>query len=169
MPEAWDLQLNAQQLVEQLEEVFDRYAVYNEEARQLRAESRKGIGGFFRNLFPTSPPMELEDQHFWKDAETITNRLAEVLQQVEEPRRGELAAQVVSRFLAPKPREDRTAQEWFLLAAEHLCIPLIPYLTRPALEQARDALLAGTPRRYLFPKQAELLKELETRLEQPGS
>ncbi|RAZ09009.1 hypothetical protein DK853_53010, partial [Klebsiella oxytoca] len=65
MPEAWDLQLNAQQLVEQLEEVCDRYAVYNEEARQLRAESRKGIGGFFRNLFPTSPPMELEDQHFW--------------------------------------------------------------------------------------------------------
>lgn len=168
MPEAWDLQSSAQQLVEQLEEIFARYAAYSEEARQLRAESRKGIAGFFRNLFPTSPPMEVEDQRFWQDAETVTRRLGEVLQQVEEDQRSPLAARAVALFLAPKPREDRTPQEWFLLAAEHLCLPLIPYLTRPELERAREALLAGTPRRYLFPKQAELLKEIEARLDGAG-
>ena len=168
MPEDWNLQCSAQQLVEQLEETFARYATYNEEARQLRAESRKGIAGFFRNLFPTSPPMEVEDQRFWQDAETITRRLGEVLQQVEADQRSPLAARAVALFLAPKPKEDRTPQEWYLLAAEHLCLPLIPYLSRPDLDRARAALLAGTPRRHLFPKQVELLKEIETRLDGAG-
>ena len=49
----------------------------------------------------------------------------------------------------------------YLVAAEGLAAPLLPLLDREKLAQQRDRMLALTPKRFMFPRQRELLAEME--------
>lgn len=170
MPESWSELENAQQLLASLRTAFAGYATHNEAQRQALKASRKGFAGFFRGMFSPGAVMEREDQDFMDDAAALAGRLAAALSRLPEgEQRRALAVEAVELYLSPKPRDDKTPQDWFMTAAEASCMPLLPYLPSGELSRFRDAILSGTPRRFLFPKQAELLQEIESLLQAAGS
>ena len=164
MPEWDDALIRARQLTQQLEELYLRLYQYGDDLAESREEQKRGFAGLLRGIFPMSQPVEPEHQRFIKNVESLAHDLAQALSQFpQEEQCHELAQRAVSCFLAPKPLEDKTPEEWFMTAAEGYCVPLVPYLTPEDAERFRADMLAHTPKRYLFPKQAEVLKALKDR------
>ena len=144
MPEWDDALIRARQLTQQLEELYLRLYQYGDDLAESREEQKRGFAGLLRGIFPMSQPVEPEHQRFIKNVESLAHDLAQALSQFP-------------------PLEDKTPEEWFMTAAEGYCVPLVPYLTPEDAERFRADMLAHTPKRYLFPKQAEVLKALEDR------
>lgn len=162
MEERQQLLIQARQLTVQLEEVYIRLRRHSEEMAEYRQESKKGLAGLLQGIFPMPQPMEPEHQRFYDDVQALTGQLAQVLACLPaDAERQELARRAAACILAPKPLENKSPEEWFMTAADGLSVALLPYLSRADLEQLRADLLASTPKRYLFPKQREVLSKMD--------
>lgn len=162
MEEHQQLLIQARQLTVQLEEAYIRLRRHTEEMAEYRQEAKKGLAGLLQGIFPMPQPMEPEHQRFFENVQELTEQLAQVLASMpaDEERQG-LAHRAVACILAPKPLENKNPEEWFMTAADGLSVPLLPYLSRADLEQFRADLLANTPKRYMFPKQREVLSKMD--------
>lgn len=162
MPQ-WEATLHqAEDLVQQLEVIYAGQRQRTIDLAESRRQEKRGIAGFFRTLIPAPQVMEPEHQRFMDQAEALARDLARLLDQLpgQLPQIHTLAEQAVACYLAPKPLEDKSPEEWFMTAAEGFCLPLVPYLTPEAAGRFHDAVLKSTPKRYLFPKQQEVLRAL---------
>ena len=162
MPEWEDAMRQAEGLVQRLEGIYAGQRQRTAELAEHRRQEKRGIAGFFRSLIPSPQEMEPEHQRFMEQAESLAQELAALLEQLpaELPQVHTLAEQAVACYLAPKPLENKSPEEWFMTAAESFCLPLVPYLTPETAGRFHAAVLGSTPKRYLFPKQQEVLLAL---------
>lgn len=158
-------------LTDRLGETLAAYARRTPE----EAAKPKGFAKLFRRWF-TYNPREIEPVHkaFLEETEALVKELVSAVASLsgeERSRGGEKAEEAVALLLAEKPEDLPTDRRLYLIAAEPLCAPLLPLLTREALARRREAMLAVTPRRLLFPRQRELLEEMDRLLAEkdPGS
>lgn len=148
-------------LADRLEEHYRDYAFWNL-GQPPRA---KGFARLFRRWISyNDQDIAPADREFLDGTETLVKELAAALSALppEEAEKGrEIAERAVALMLEEKPREISNARRLYLIGAEALCAPLLPLLDREALVRRREAMLAVTPRRLMFPKQLELLEEME--------
>lgn len=71
------------------------------------------------------------------------------------------AERAVSIVLDPIPEAERDVGGWMRFAAEPLCEPLLPYLSRAALQALYDRYNRFYPKRLQFPAQVKLRKAME--------
>lgn len=162
MEEQQEFLRQAQRLTDQVEEIHARLRRHGEDMAEHRQAEKKGLAGLLRGLFHTPQPTEPEHERFMADAESLAAALAQALAALPpDAERQTLARRAVACFLAPKPLEDKTPEEWFMTAAEGYCLPLLPYLSREDLEYFHTAMLTNIPKRYRFPKQEQVLRRLE--------
>ena len=162
MGEQQELLAQAQRLTDQVEEVYARFRQRSEDLAEFREEEKRGLAGFLRGIFPISQPVEPEHQRFMADVSSLSQQLAQALEPLPpDSVRQTLARRAVACFLAPKPLEGKNPEEWFMTAAEGLCLPLLPYLSRADLEAFHTGMVTNTPKRYRFPRQQEVLDRLE--------
>lgn len=149
-------------LLEQLSEVYSNYQNYDN--GQLKA--KHGITRLFRKWFVSYNPTVVDAVHqeFLDDVESILKQLSPMLKQLshDEPDICHVyAAKAVNLMLAPKPAKEKTAVEWYMTIAEYQCSVLLPYLTIDELKQIKDRWLERLPKRLMYPKQRELLRDME--------
>ena len=125
----------------------------------------KGFARLFRRWF-TYNDQDIEPVHkeFLDGTEALTKELAAAVAALapEEAEGGRAAAeQAAALMLGEKPQGIPNDRRLYLIAAEALCAPLLPLLDREALVRRREAMLETTPKRLMFPKQLELLEEME--------
>lgn len=129
----------------------------------------KGFARLFRRWF-TYNAQDIEPIHkaFLEETEALVGELAAGLAALpaREAAEGRAEAErAVAAMLAAKPAEIPNDRRLYLVAAEALCAPLLPLLDREALARRREEMLRVTPKRLMFPRQRELLAEMERLLE----
>ena len=147
--------------LEALEAHYEAYA----RGERDQPPKPKGFGKLFRRWF-TYNAQEIEPVHreFLEGAESLTRELAEAISALpdEEKAAGEEAAdRALTLMLGEKPGDLPNERRLYLVAAEALAAPLLPLLDREKLARQRDRMVALTPKRFMFPKQRELLEEME--------
>ena len=154
---------DAGELVRRLEEHYRAYAGGTD-----RPEEKKGFARLFRHWVSyNAQSIEPVHQGFLDGASALAEELAAALEPLAAARPEEsraLAARAVGLMLEPKPQGVKSDREWYLTAAEYTCAPLLPFLSREELGRQKDAMLARTPRRMMYPKQLELLERAEALL-----
>ncbi|MCD7830522.1 MAG: hypothetical protein LUG58_08825 [Clostridiales bacterium] len=135
------------------------YSQYEEDYHALKRES--GLLGALRSYFSGSSvsndPLHKE---FLERVGQLTQELAGALAQAEAP--DCWADQAADILLVLHTGKSGDAAEWNKMAAELMLEPLLPYLSRPRLEQAlRD--FRATYRRML-PAQEKLAASMEAEL-----
>ena len=130
----------------------------------------KGFARLFRRWFSYNA-QDIEPVHkdFLEGTEALAGELAAAIAALppEEADRGKAAAeQAVTALLGEKPEALPNDRRLYLIAAEPLCAPLLPLLGREALARRRGEMLRITPRRRMFPRQLELLEEMDRLLEE---
>ena len=124
----------------------------------------KGFARLFRRWFTYSEEIEPVHRDFLDGVETLTAELAAAAAALppEEAAGGRAEAErAVALLLGEKPRDLPGERRLYLVGAEALCAPLLPLLDREGLVRQRDAMVRLTPRRLMFPRQRELLEEME--------
>ena len=147
-----------------LEALEEHYRAYVRAYRE-QPPKPKGFGKLFRRWF-TYNAQEIEPVHqaFMEGAETLARELAEAVAALPEEDKAagaEAADRALSLMLGEKPEDLPNERRLYLVAAEGLAAPLLPLLDREKLAQQRDRMLALTPKRFMFPRQRELLAEME--------
>ena len=147
--------------LEALEEHYRAYVL----AYREQPPKPKGFGKLFRRWF-TYNAQETEPVHreFLEGAEALTKELAEAVAALPEEDKApgaEAADRALSLMLGEKPSDLPNERRLYLIAAEALAAPLLPLTDREQLTRQRERMLALTPKRLMFPKQLELLEEME--------
>ena len=147
--------------LEALEAHYEAYAL----GERDQPPKPKGFGKLFRRWF-TYNDQETEPVHreFLEGAEALTKELAEAAAALPDDDRAagsEAADRALTLMLGEKPGDLPNERRLYLVAAEALAAPLLPLLDREKLIRQRDRMLSLSPRRFLFPKQRELLAEME--------
>lgn len=147
-----------------LEALEEHYRAYTLGDRD-RSPKPKGFGKLFRRWF-TYNAQEIEPVHreFLEGTEALTKELAEAvaaLPEEEKPAGTEAADRALTLMLGEKPGDLPNERRLYLVAAEALAAPLLPFLDKEKLARQRDRMVSLTPKRFLFPKQLELLAEME--------
>ena len=126
---------------------------------------RGGLGGFWDRLM-RGPAAEEEPccTAFLQSVGEAVSALAEALKDADAARRDECALAAAKFMLAPKPIENKTPAEWYMVAAEFGYAALIPFASKEALQKIRDDYARSYPRRMTYPRQRELLKRMDAAL-----
>lgn len=147
----------------------DHYRAYAFEYL-TRPPQAKGFARLFRRwLAYNAQDIQPADKEFLDGAESLARELAGAAAALppEEAEGGrEAAEQAVALMLGEKPQDMPNDRRLYLIAAEALCAPLLPLLDREALARQRETMLKNTPKRLMFPKQLELLAEMDRLLEE---
>ena len=147
-------------LRDRLEDHFRAYAF----EYLTRPPQAKGFARLFRRWF-TYNDQDIEPVHkaFLDGTEALAKELAAAVSALgpEEAAGRTAAERAVALMLGEKPQGIPNDRRLYLIAAEALCAPLLPLLDREALARRREAMLAATPKRLMFPNQLALLQELE--------
>ena len=154
----------AERLAARLSELCHDYAA---------ADRVKSAGSGFARLFRhwisyNEQRIEAEDRRFLDEVARLTDELDGALASLSRedlPAARRIAAGAVEGLLFFGPASPVTDQDWYLTAAGYESEKLFPYLSREELGRVRDEMCRRTPRRLMFPKQLELLKAVETLLE----
>ncbi|MCD8050252.1 MAG: hypothetical protein LUE89_01035 [Clostridiales bacterium] len=146
----------ADQLLVSLRQAYSKY-----ETDYLALKQESGLFGALRSYFSgnsiSNDPMHKE---FIEQIGQLTQELAEVLEQLEAP--DQWADQAADILLVLRSGKSGDAAEWSRMAAELMLEPLLPYLSRPRLEQAlKDYRAAYKP---MLPTQEKLTKSMEAEL-----
>jgi hypothetical protein len=152
----------AEELLGQL----DRHCFDYLEKCRRQENSKSKIAKLFGKWFTSFDPSSSDSMHqeFLAGIERIVSELAIVLKQTEQKDIAlchTVARKAVSRLMGQKPAREKTTADWYLTVAEYQCSPLLPYLSREDLKRCRDLLLERVPRRMMFPKQRQLLEQIE--------
>ncbi len=136
------------------------YTKYEADYRGLKQESGlfSALRGYFSGDSVANDPMHKE---FIEHVGQLTQELAEALTELEAP--DHWADQAADILLVLRSGKSGDAAEWTRMAAELMLEPLLPYLSRPRLEQALKDYRA-TYRRML-PTQEKLAKNMAAELE----
>ena len=130
----------------------------------------KGFARLFRRWFTyNAQDIQPGDKAFLDGTEALIGELAAAVAALspEEAEGGKAAAErAVALMTGEKPENIPNSRRLYLIAAEALCAPLLPLLDREALVRQRDAMVKVTPKRLMFPRQLELLEEMERLLEE---
>lgn len=129
----------------------------------------KGFARLFRRWF-TYNAQDIEPVHkdFLDGTQGLVRELAEAVAALPPAEAAEgrrTAERAVEGMLGEKPQGIPNDRVLYLVAAEGLCAPLLPLLDREGLVRQRDGMLARTPKRLMFPRQLELLEEMERLLD----
>ncbi len=147
----------------------DHYRAYAFEYL-TRPPQAKGFARLFRRWFTyNAQDIQPADRDFLEGAEKLARELADAVAALppEEAERGrETAERAAALMLGEKPPDMPNDRRLYLIAAEALCAPLLPLLDREALARQREAMLKNPPKRLMFPKQLELLTDMERLLDQ---
>ena len=103
-------------------------------------------------------------KEFLDEVKRLVAELAPVLERMEgsDPEAcRDHAARALGIMFAPKPSKQKTDADRYLAIAEYESVPLFSFAPRDDLTRVRDGLLKRTPRRFMFPKQLEMVKLLE--------
>lgn len=152
----------AVELVEQLESHYKNYMQLPEEPPKQWDLSRL-FRGWFSNNESQSEPIH---QTFLAGTESLCRELTQTLDKLEPEVSGPLALRGVQLILEHSGACSDRDRASYLIAAEQLVIPLLRYLAPNELEAQREAMLARTPKRMMFPKQLEILQTIEHLIEE---
>lgn len=158
-----------QRAADTLEQLCEVYRVYLEE-NQEQQPSPNILSRLFGGWFASSDPQKMEPVHreFLQAVENIAGQLAELLEQLKRDHTDlcqAYAQRAISIMLVPKTEKEKLAAEWYMTAAEYQSAMLLPYLSRFELRRVRDGMLKRTPKRLMYPKEKELLEQIEFHLE----
>lgn len=149
-------------LLDQLHKHYKNYLEKNQQQEQSKNKITKMFGKWFAGFDPLSS--DLMHQEFLDGVERIISELSIALKQLEQNSPelcNSFADKAVSRLMMPKPAKEKTTAEWYMTVAEYQCVPLLPYLNREVLEYYHDLMLKRVPRRMMYPKQMQLLDQME--------
>ena len=140
----------------------DHYRAYAFEYL-TRPPQAKGFARLFRRWFTyNAQDIQPGDKAFLDGTEALIGELAAAVAALSPEEGGKAAAeQAVALMTGEKPEGIPNGRRLYLVAAEALCAPLLPLLDREALERRRETMLKITPKRLMFPRQLELLAEME--------
>ena len=152
----------AEVLLDQLDRHYFKYTEKQKQQENAKSKIAKLFGKWFSSFDPSaSDPMH---QEFLTGLERIISELTIALKQLEQKDPAlcrAIAGIAVSRLMAPKPAREKTTAEWYMSVAEYLCSSLLPFLSREDLKLCHDSLLERVPRRMMYPKQRQLLEQME--------
>ncbi|MCD8190454.1 MAG: hypothetical protein LUD78_09600 [Clostridiales bacterium] len=135
------------------------YSQYEADYRSLKQES--GLLGALRSYFSgnsvSNDPIHRE---FIERVGQLTQELAGELAQLEAP--DPWADEAADILLVLRSGKSGDAAEWSQMAAEQMLEPLLPYLSRPRLEQALREYRAAY--RRMLPAQEKLAKSMAAEL-----
>lgn len=153
--------LTAPEIIRQMEAQYQALTVNDRE----REKTQKGLGVVFDKWFRSASPTEPEPLYadFLLSVQTLANQLADALCGLDAEERGKCAVAAAKIMLRPKPVDQKTQAEWFMVAAEYSFSALIPYLPADAIAKIRDEYVRDTPKRMMYPRQRDLLKLMESR------
>lgn len=148
-------------LLDRLSQVYFSY----QENGHRKMKTMYGITRLFRGWFSyNAAAIDSLHQDFLNDVESIINELSTTLKTLSQDAPdicNAYAAKAVDLILAPKPTKDKTAVEWYMTIAEYKCSALLPYLALDDLKRTKDNWLGRLPKRLMYPRQRELLKDME--------
>lgn len=151
--------LATQDLLNQLEQIYRQYL---EESEDL---FRKGNGFLhaIRSVLGTntikSSPIH---QRFYDAVAQQVEQLTKRLEQTADPL---LADQAVRLLMEERPKGQDVTRYGWLSAAQTLAIPLLAYASRETVEELYPIYCGAHPRRDRLPRQAELIKAMEQRMQ----
>jgi hypothetical protein len=150
--------LTAREILDQLQA---KYRSFEMDAGK-HEKVQTGLAGIFGKWLRSTTPAEPEPLYaeFLSTVQTLVTQLAEALRDVSAGERDESIQVAAKLMLAAKPMDSKTQAEWYMVAAEHSFCVLIPLLTPGMLQSIRDAYLKSTPKRMMFPRQLDLLKQM---------
>lgn len=151
-----------------LESLAGLYRDYAEKCRQ-QVQTGGKIARLFRRWFSGYEPSAADALHldFLDETRRLVTNLAGLLDRHQNDRPGicgAYAEKAAGILLRPKPAREKTAADWYMVAAEQYCGVLLPFLDRDALRRVRDDYVKHTPKRLMFPKQREVLEHMERML-----
>lgn len=155
-------EMQAEELLHQLNRHYADYLEKYQDQQRSQSLFAKLFGKWFTSLEPSSADSLHQD--FLAGVERIVSGLTATLKQLElsDPHLCQtLAEKAVDRLMMPKPEKEKTQAEWYMAIAEYQAEPLLPYLSREALQRHRDLLLKRVPKRMMYPRQRQLLERVE--------
>ena len=158
---------DASVLLKALDEVYQAYIQTNAGGKS----KKRGIADLFKRWFSGFNPLEVQPAHhmFLDEVGRIVSDLAYALAGIksENPELSAVyAGNALDIMLASKSGREKTTAEWYLTVAEYQCEPLLQYASTDKLRSARSVLLKRTPKRLMFPKQRELIKSIESLIQE---
>ena len=151
---------NAAELIKGLSGVYLEYAKQN----SLR-NPKRGFNMLFERWFRLDPhAIEPLHKEFLGSVTHFVTKLALALERMKDSEPevcGDYAGRALGIMFAPKPDKQKTDADRYLVIAEYESVPLFSYASRDDLQGIRDELLKRTPRRFMFPKQLEMVELIE--------
>lgn len=134
------------------------------EAAGSREKPKISLAGIFDRWFRSPVPSEPEPMFtdFLKTVQALVQELAETIRQAGAEEKHEAALAAARIMLSPKPVNDKSQAEWYMIAAEYSFEALLPLLAPETLRTIRDGYVRGTPKRMMYPRQRELLNRMES-------
>ena len=148
---------------ELLEELSGAYLEY---ARKNRIENpKRGFNLLFEKWFKLDPN-EIKPLHkeFLDNVKHFVAKLVLVLESMDEGAPEiccDYAGKALGIMFAPKPDKQKKDADRYLTIAEYESVPLFSYASPDDLRRIRDELLKRTPKRFMFPKQLEMVSYME--------
>jgi len=161
--EATSLAGNAAELIDGLRGAYLEYAQKN------RIENTKrGFSRLFEKWFNLDPlAIKPLHQEFLDNVGHFVAKLVLVLKRMDiitpEICR-DYAGKALDIMFAPKPDKAKTDADRYFTIAEYESVPLFSYASSEDLQCTRDKLLKRTPKRFMFPKQLEMLEFMDNKI-----
>lgn len=153
-----EMQDQAEQAVAALEDLYSSY-------KQQYKQERQAEGFSFARLFRRwgscdETKTEPVHQEFLTQVNRQVDALCSLLK--ENPSNGQAVAwRAVRCMILQESVGQKTDSDWYIIAAEIQAVPLLPYLSHEDLQNCRSFMLQRTPRKWMLPKQLELLDSIE--------
>lgn len=148
------IKYTADQKIEQLNKIYDRY--------KLRYEKEKPNP--LSKIFGGKSPYDHINMRFIEDLEECIEETAETLAHIKETDQAlseDYARRILDILYADKPKKQETDYERYLYVAEYYGFAIFPYATQEVLNEVRNAVLERTPRKHMFPRQLEMVNMLD--------
>jgi len=158
--------------VKQAEDLLYRLERHYTEYSEKSDKQEKSMSAFtklFSKWLSNTDSASLNPIHddFIAGTERIVSELVTALNELEkeEPKLcSVIASKAVGCMLKPEKKYEKTTADWFITAAEQMCLPLLPFLSKEDLAYFRDFMLSRSPRRLMLPKQKEIFDKIEALL-----
>ena len=155
---------NAAELIERLGGVYLEYKKKNN-----LENPKRGFNRLFEKWL-TLDPLAIKPIHqeFLDNVNRIVVELVLILEHINgiapEVCR-DYTGKALGIMFTPKPDKAKTDTDRYFTIAEYESVPLFSYASLEDLQRFRSELLKRTPKRFMFPKQLEMIEIMDNRLE----
>lgn len=148
-------------------------AVYHEMTVKEKARGPKGLQQMFSGWFSSGGryAVPMEQVAFFAQVESIVTRLTSVLgclRETDPARCHAYTRQALELLLSLGSDKAPSGGATYLIVAGYQSAALFSFASPGDLEQIRKELLRRTPRRMMFPKEREMLAQMETVIAENG-